>query len=92
MIHALDYDDGHPVSLTHIGCVAVAASFAAAERMGKTQGKELLAAIVLGGDFVCRMGLASKPGGSALVRAGIRQPCSGTSVQRLKLAGFSGWI
>jgi len=34
--------------------------------MGKTQGKELLAAIVLGGDFVCRMGLASKPGGSAL--------------------------
>lgn len=66
MIHALDYDDGHPVSLTHIGCVAVSASFAAAERMGKVSGKELLSALVLGGDFVCRMGLASKPGGSAL--------------------------
>jgi len=66
MIHALDYDDGHPVSLTHIGCVAISTSFAAAERMGTVSGKELLAAIVLGGDFVSRMGLASKPGGSAL--------------------------
>ncbi len=66
MIHALDYDDGHPVSLTHVGCVAVSTSFAAAEYMGKVSGEELLTAIVLGGDFVCRMGLASKPGGSAL--------------------------
>lgn len=66
MIHALDYDDGHPVSLTHVGCVAVSTCFAAAERMGNVNGKDFLAAIALGGDFVCRMGLASKPGGSAL--------------------------
>ncbi len=66
MIHALDYDDGHPVSLTHVGCVAVSTCFAAAERMGNVDGKDFLAAIALGGDFVCRMGLASKPGGSAL--------------------------
>ncbi len=66
MIHALDYDDGHPVSLTHVGCVAVSTSFAVAERMGKVSGKDFLTAIALGGDFVCRMGLASKPGGSAL--------------------------
>jgi 2-methylcitrate dehydratase PrpD len=66
MIHALDYDDGHPVSLTHVGCVAVSTSFAAAERVGQVSGRDLLAAIALGGDFVCRMGLASKPGGSAL--------------------------
>jgi len=66
MIHALDYDDGHQVALVHIGCVAVSTAFAAAERMGKISGKELIAAIALGGDFMARLGLASKPGSSAL--------------------------
>ena len=66
MIHALDYDDGHQVALVHIGCVAVSTAFAAAERMGKISGKELIAAIALGGDFMARLGLASKPGASAL--------------------------
>ena len=66
MIHALDYDDGHQVALVHIGCVAVSTCFAVAERMGKTSGKELITAIALGGDFMARLGLASKPGSSAL--------------------------
>ncbi len=66
MIHALDYDDGHPVSLVHIGCVAVSTCFAVAERMGDVSGKELLAAIVLGQDLDSRLGLASRPEGVAL--------------------------
>jgi 2-methylcitrate dehydratase PrpD len=66
MIHALDYDDGHQVALVHIGCVAVSTCFAVAERMGKASGKELITAIALGGDFLARLGLASKPGSSAL--------------------------
>ncbi len=66
MIHALDYDDGHQVALVHIGCVAVSTCFAVAERMGKISGKELITAIALGGDFLARLGLASKPGSSAL--------------------------
>ena len=66
MIHALDYDDGHQVALVHIGCVAVSTCFAVAERMGKVSGKELITALALGGDFLARLGLASKPGGSAL--------------------------
>jgi len=66
MIHALDYDDGHQVALVHIGCVAVSTCFASAERMGKISGKELITAIALGGDFLARLGLASKPGGSAM--------------------------
>ncbi len=66
MIHALDYDDGHQVALVHIGCVAVSTCFAAAERMGKVSGKELITSLALGGDFLARLGLASKPGGSAL--------------------------
>ncbi len=66
MIHALDYDDGHPVALVHIGCVAVSTSFAAAERRGNVSGKSLLAALALGADFECRLGLASRPGSNAL--------------------------
>jgi 2-methylcitrate dehydratase PrpD len=66
MIHALDYDDGHQTALVHIGCVAVSTAFAVAERMGKVSGKELITAIALGGDFLARLGLASKPGGSAM--------------------------
>jgi 2-methylcitrate dehydratase PrpD len=66
MIHALDYDDGHQVALVHIGCVAVSTCFAVAERMGKISGQELITAIALGGDFLARLGLASKPGSSAL--------------------------
>ncbi len=66
MIHALDYDDGHQVALVHIGCVAVSTCFAVAERMGKASGKELITAIALGGDFLARLGLASRPGTSAL--------------------------
>ncbi|MBN1692472.1 MAG: MmgE/PrpD family protein [Dehalococcoidales bacterium] len=66
MIHALDYDDGHQVALVHIGCVAVSTAFAVAERMGKISGKELITAVALGGDLTARLGLASKPGGSAM--------------------------
>ena len=66
MIHALDYDDGHQTALVHIGCVTVSSAFAAAERMGKVSGKELITAIALGGDFMSRLGLANRPGKSAL--------------------------
>jgi 2-methylcitrate dehydratase PrpD len=66
MIHALDYDDGHQTALVHIGCVTVSTAFAAAERRGKVSGKELITAIALGGDFMSRLGLANRPGKSAL--------------------------
>jgi len=64
MIHALDYDDGHPSALVHIGCLAVSTCFAMAERMGKTSGKEFITAMALGADFLARLGLASRPGTS----------------------------
>jgi 2-methylcitrate dehydratase PrpD len=66
MIHALDYDDGHPVAQVHIGCVAVPTCLAVAERMGGISGKELIAALALGADFLARLGLASRPGGSLI--------------------------
>jgi 2-methylcitrate dehydratase PrpD len=66
MIHALDYDDGHQAALVHTGCITVSTAFAAAERMGKVSGKELITAIALGGDFMARLGLAGRPGKTAL--------------------------
>ena len=66
MIHALDYDDGHQAALVHTGCVTVSTAFAVAERMGKVSGKELMTAIALGGDFMARLGLAGRPGRTAL--------------------------
>jgi 2-methylcitrate dehydratase PrpD len=69
MIHAPDYDDGHPVAQVHIGCVAVPTCLAVAERMGGINGKELLTALALGADFLARLGLASRPG-SSLIESG----------------------
>ncbi|MFC2071071.1 MmgE/PrpD family protein, partial [Chloroflexota bacterium] len=66
MIHSLDYDDGHSTALVHVGCVAISTSFAVAERMGKTSGKDFITAIALGEDFDSRLGLASRPGSTAL--------------------------
>ncbi len=66
MIHALDYDDGHQTALVHVGCVAVSTAFAAAERMGGVSGKDFITAIALGGDFMARLGLAGRPGKTAL--------------------------
>jgi 2-methylcitrate dehydratase PrpD len=69
MIHALDYDDGHPVAQVHIGCVAVNTCFAMAERQGGISGRELIASLALGADFLSRLGLASRPN-SSLVKSG----------------------
>ena len=64
MIHALDYDDGHPVAQVHIGCVAVPTCFAVAERMGGISGREFIGTLALGADFLARLGMSSRPGSS----------------------------
>jgi 2-methylcitrate dehydratase PrpD len=69
MIHALDYDDGHPVAQVHIGCVTVSTAFATAERLGGVSGARFVTAIALGADFLARLGLASRPHGS-LIKSG----------------------
>jgi 2-methylcitrate dehydratase PrpD len=69
MIHALDYDDGHPVAQVHIGCVVVPTCFAVAERQGGISGKEFIRAMILGADFLSRMALASRPK-STLMKSG----------------------
>jgi len=53
----------------HIGCTAVPTCFAVAERQGNITGREFLTALVLGQDFLSRLGLASRPHGS-LIKSG----------------------
>jgi 2-methylcitrate dehydratase PrpD len=67
LIHTLDYDDGCPSTLVHLGCTAVSTGFAVAERMGGVTGKELITSLALGTDYVIRLALASRPKRSILM-------------------------
>jgi 2-methylcitrate dehydratase PrpD len=60
MAHALDYEDTHEQALVHPSASTVPAALAIAEAMGAVSGRKLLAAIAVGNDLVCRLGLAAK--------------------------------
>ncbi|MES3001452.1 MAG: MmgE/PrpD family protein [Pseudomonadota bacterium] len=62
MAHALDFDDTHDASVLHAGVSVIPAALAVAEHVGGVSGKELLAAITVGIDWVCRMGMAATIG------------------------------
>ncbi len=66
MTHALDYDDGHQAAQVHIGCVAVPVCLATAEMKTGVNGRELITALALGQDFLARLALAARPGGSLI--------------------------
>ena len=63
LIHSLDYDDGCPSTLVHLGCTAVSTGFAVAERMGGVSGRDLITSLALGTDFMNRLALSSRPKG-----------------------------
>jgi 2-methylcitrate dehydratase PrpD len=56
--HALDYDDTHSDSITHITVVVAPAAVAVAEELGRP-GTELISAIVAGTETVARLGMAA---------------------------------
>jgi 2-methylcitrate dehydratase PrpD len=58
--HSLDFDDTHSDSSLHPSAPVVPAAFAAAEMTGAS-GDELLAAIVVGFEICCRLGVALDP-------------------------------
>ena len=60
MGHALDLDDTHDRAFLHAGVSVIPASIALAEQMGGVNGRDLITAVTLGIDWVCRMGLATK--------------------------------
>ena len=58
LCHALDFDDTHPPSVSHISAVVVPAAIAAGEVAG-ADGAALLAAIVAGNEITTRVGMAA---------------------------------
>jgi 2-methylcitrate dehydratase PrpD len=58
MAHAIDFEDAHDRALVHPNAATIPAALAVAESIGNVSGKEFLAAIILGSDLVCRLGLA----------------------------------
>jgi 2-methylcitrate dehydratase PrpD len=58
MMHALDFDDTLDVSALHTFVNVLPAALAAAETRDKVGGRELIAALVLGADVICRISLA----------------------------------
>lgn len=66
LAHAMDYEDAHEETRTHPNAAAVAAALPLAEKLGAS-GRDLITAIALGCDVVCRLA-------RALVREGAPPP------------------
>lgn len=69
MAHSLDFDDVHEDAIMHPGVVAIPTALAMAEYVAGTggtpvSGRDFIAAVVVGTDFICRLGLATRPGES----------------------------
>jgi len=58
MGHGLDYDDIHATVVVHPSACVVPAALATAERVGEVSGKDMLMAVAIGNDLMCRMGYA----------------------------------
>ena len=58
MAHAFDFDETHMVADVHGHASVLPAALAAAEVAGNVSGRELLAAVILGVDVACRLGLS----------------------------------
>ena len=56
--HALDYADGHLEAVFRIGISVIPAALALAERKGRVSGKELITAVGVAEEFLCRLGVA----------------------------------
>lgn len=68
MARAVDFDDSHDEGMTHPSSVVVPAALAMAQYKGGVSGRELIAAIAVGNEVLCRMGvsIARRPGGLKL--------------------------
>jgi 2-methylcitrate dehydratase PrpD len=62
MAHSLDFDDVHEDAIMHPGVIAIPTALALADYVGGLTGREFIASVALGTDFICRLGLAARPG------------------------------
>jgi 2-methylcitrate dehydratase PrpD len=58
MAHQFDFDDTHDKAVCHPTSASLSAALAAAEAVGEVSGCELITAVAVGNDLVCRLGLA----------------------------------
>ena len=58
MVHQYDFDDTHDEAVAHATANTLAGGLAVAEGLPDCSGRELLTAIALSNDIVCRLGLA----------------------------------
>jgi 2-methylcitrate dehydratase PrpD len=56
--HAMDYADGHLEAVFRIGISIIPAALAVAERRGAVSGKELITAVGVAEEFLCRLGVS----------------------------------
>jgi 2-methylcitrate dehydratase PrpD len=66
MVHALDYDDVHEAAVMHPGVISIPTAIAMAEQTGNLSGRDLITAVAVGSDMMCRLGLATTPGRSPI--------------------------
>ncbi len=59
MAHARDFDDTHDVAVLHANASVLPAILAMAERKGGVSGKDLITAVAIGVDLMCRLGLGA---------------------------------
>jgi 2-methylcitrate dehydratase PrpD len=62
MAHSLDFDDVHEDAIMHPGVVCIPTALAMGEYVGGVSGEEFITSVALGADFICRLGLATRPG------------------------------
>ncbi len=58
MIHSFELDDLHKRSIVHPGSVVIPAALATGEWLGKTSGRDFLAAMIAGYEVAARVGMA----------------------------------
>ncbi len=58
MAHALDFEDAHDRALVHPNAATIPAALAVAESLETITGRQFIAALAVGCDLVCRLGLA----------------------------------
>ncbi|HEY8540561.1 MAG TPA: MmgE/PrpD family protein [Steroidobacteraceae bacterium] len=90
LAHAMDYEDAHEETRTHPNAAAVAAALPLAEKLGAS-GRDLITAIALGCDVVCRLARALVAEGAP--PPGFYQPAIvgtfGATTAAAKLLGLS---
>ncbi len=60
LAHALDFEDTHDRAFVHSNAASIPAALAVAEASEQIDGRQLLTAIALGSELVCRLGLSIK--------------------------------